>query len=183
MKHKCPYRTRGRNIIGVVSDWLESRELDVISTNGSSVKYGWCGEYAAEVSETSYDACRLVLADWVVQELIECDRVPAVGEVTIIRNSKGLDSLRDTLVKVFDKRAKPLRYETKASTAYHEMRRAIHQRKLGSEDLTASEKLQLHAAIESDEVEFACKFDDICKRYAQMPPPNGYSHSWKDWTD
>ena|GEM_PF-2907351 len=112
MKRKHTYQTSGRTIFLVVRDWLTSRGLELENSSGSVTDLSWCGRHAVRLSETEYQACRVELADWVVDELIQCDRIDQVGLVTIVRTREGLRDLVPIWAKVFDARTKDLRITT-----------------------------------------------------------------------
>lgn len=112
MKRKYPYQTSGRTIFLVVRDWLISRGLELDSSRSSATDLSWCGRHAVRLSETAYQACRVELAEWVVDELIQCDRISQLGSITVVRTREGLRDLAPTWSKVFDARTKPLRLTT-----------------------------------------------------------------------
>lgn len=174
MKYRHPYVSGGRTVSQITLDWFDQIGLDRNCETNKEVHFSWCGQDAVTVSQTEYKACRIILQNWVVRELIECDCCSQIGEITIVRDRAGLRELTHKLIKVFDHRTKDLRRKTmELEEKFDRISKEINS-KIESGILSYSEKKQFILVKKGIKCKYIEEFDQLCKEYKQIPDLKGY---------
>lgn len=172
MKYRYKIYRNERSITQQVNDWLLERGLDQVSCDKGMAKYDWCGRFAAQVSTTPHGACRLELAEWVVDELINCDGFFQVGQVTVIRERAGLRQITPVINNVFYARAKALRrFKWRNDERFTEFSNSI-QSIIRHEPMPEVLRKKLEQELSEARASWRRTFVRLCTQYQKLPPPS-----------
>ncbi|PHQ80231.1 MAG: hypothetical protein COB66_05240 [Coxiella sp. (in: Bacteria)] len=112
MKVKHKNRHREGSMIFQTRTWFLLRGLTEARKTERYTYFDYCGRHALKMRQTDYGACRIVFAEWVTDELLECDRVVFAANEVSVRSRAGLRKLVPEWALVFDRRTADMRKRT-----------------------------------------------------------------------